>query len=82
MPQGHAGCPRAQELGSLRPVLHTLGPVLGSGSLTVSPGGSSPIQHVSSQEEKAVFNLQFYFYRQQMAEPGTFSCLELIFAKA
>lgn len=30
--------------------------------LTISAGGSSLIWHVSTQEEKAVFNLQVYFY--------------------
>lgn len=29
---------------------------------TVSAGGSSLIWHMSAQEEKAVFNLQVYFY--------------------
>lgn len=38
--------------------------------------------HVSSQKEKAVLNLQVYFYRQQMAAPGTFPSLELIFTEA
>lgn len=50
--------------------------------LHFSLGGSSPIWHVSTEGEKAVFNLQVYFYRQQTAAPGTFPCLELIFAEA
>lgn len=45
-----------------RPMPHTLGFGLGFRILIISPGGSSLIQHVSAQEEKAVFNLRVYFY--------------------